>query len=297
MVKLKQIFAIACMVGLGCINPASAGPNQDEMSMNGYTKKQFGDFTKTWNLVTVRYRKDTGEMRMTYANDLAWKTLRANRIDYPAGSVFAKVGVMTKEDPAFPSSAVPAGARRVQFMVRDEKAHAYTQGWGYALFDMDGRRFPGDVKQASLACAACHSLVPQRGYVFSQPLSIAIAPTKDEPGWFSHLRFEDPKPNEVPAAVTKWLPPKVEGLHLLRGKLTKAVFPGTLDEVRPLLAKQTFSTGRPTLLLEDGGSRFSLVFPLNKPGKCKDTEMSLKGVHTLANGKFFEVEFCQQAED
>src|SRR6185436_10943563 len=57
--------------------------------MNGYKLSDFPDFEKKWKLVTVRFRKDTGEMRFTYANDLAFENLQKGVIDYPDGAIFA----------------------------------------------------------------------------------------------------------------------------------------------------------------------------------------------------------------
>ena len=100
------------------------------LTMSGYTFNDYRDFQKNWKLVTVRYRKDTDEMRFTYANDLAYSTLMSGKTDYPDGAVFAKIGFKTEPDPAFSSSAVPSGIRRYQFMVRDSKKHTSTNGWG-----------------------------------------------------------------------------------------------------------------------------------------------------------------------
>ena len=72
----------------------------------------FKGVEKNWHLVTVRFRKDTQEMRWTFANDGAWKTLSSGSIEYPNGAVFAKIDAVTHEDAQFPSSAVPSGARR-----------------------------------------------------------------------------------------------------------------------------------------------------------------------------------------
>ena len=75
-----------------------------EAVFNGYTLKQFGDFVHNWHFVTVRFRRDSGEMRFAYANDIAWKALSEHSTDYPDGAVFAKIGVSTMEDPAFTDS-------------------------------------------------------------------------------------------------------------------------------------------------------------------------------------------------
>ena len=67
------------------------------MEMNGITIGQFGDFVHNWHFVTVRFRRDKGEQRFEYANDIAWKTLLEHSKYYPDGAVFAKVAVQTQE--------------------------------------------------------------------------------------------------------------------------------------------------------------------------------------------------------
>ena len=49
--------------------------------MNEIKFQSYKGFEKKWKLVTVRFREDTKEMRFTYANDIAWKTLKQKRID------------------------------------------------------------------------------------------------------------------------------------------------------------------------------------------------------------------------
>src|SRR6185437_3765393 len=169
---MLKSWVTACAIALLVISGTIFA--SDEMS--GYTLHQFGDFEKNWHLVTVRFRKDTGEMRFVYANESAWRTLLEGKTDYPDGAVFGKVAVMTQEDTAFPASAVPSGARRVQFMVRNSAKHATTDGWGYALFNAYGKRFPDKPDTQPIACAACHRLVRERGEVFSQPMGKFLFP-------------------------------------------------------------------------------------------------------------------------
>ena len=45
-----------------------------ETKMNEISADQYEDFKTSFNFVTVRYRKDSAEMRFVYANDLAFKT-------------------------------------------------------------------------------------------------------------------------------------------------------------------------------------------------------------------------------
>lgn len=146
--------------------------------------------------MTVRYRTDSKELRFTYANDLAWKQMNSSQPTYTDGAIFAKVGIIAEKDPAS-SSEVPSGAKRFQFMVRDRKKYRTTNGWGYALFDDKGKVFNEDIKQKTLACAACHNMVPERDFVFSTAMNLDLG-----------AKYLDIKHQAVPGAVTFEVKPK-----------------------------------------------------------------------------------------
>src|ERR1035437_2450819 len=131
-----------------------------QTSMNGISYSDYANFEEKWKFITVRYRMDTSEQRFIWANASALQTLEAGSADYPDGAVFAKIGFMTEEDPAFKSSRVPSGALRYQFMVRDKKKYATTGGWGYALFDGNKTTLAGNPANQAQACFGCHQLVP-----------------------------------------------------------------------------------------------------------------------------------------
>jgi hypothetical protein len=243
-------------------------------SMNGYFLKDYAGFWKDpdWHFVTVRFRKDTGEMRLTYANDLAWKALKAGGKEYPDGAVFGKVGLMTAEDPSFTSSAVPKGARRYQLMVRDAKKWKDTNGWGYALFDGTGKAIAEDQDIASQACYACHALVPERGEVFSEPfhmdISATLAPEMPQAEAISRIEFETVKAAALPARIREKLPKDFAEARLVQGKLALHLFRGTIDEIRPTLVKEAVKSGRPAALVSKDGTLFSVVY-IDKGAACK----------------------------
>lgn len=294
---MKYIYVVIffCLAASAVTAAPSVDPARE---MNGYSLGEFKGFLENWRLVTVRYRKDSGEMRFTYANPAAWEVLSKNRTDYPDGAVFAKVGILTRPDPDFESSAVPSGARRIQFMVRDAKKHAETDGWGYALFDSQGRVFPEDKKLQSIACAACHRLVPQRGYVFSQVMNLheqiaspALAPA-------NLLKFGDRGPDGLPAELKKILGNHGQKkIRAVEGELTKAVFFGTLDEIRPMLALEAVKAKRPAALVAADGKQFSLVLMDEKSKDC-DRQKKLfpvKSYHTTLAGGVQASSYCQDA--
>jgi hypothetical protein len=246
--------------------------------MNGISYETFGDFFKTWHFVTVRYRRDTGEMRFTYANDIAWEALKKGNVgDYPEGAAFAKVGVTTQDDPAFSSSVVPSGVARYQIMLREHGRHPETQGWTYAIFLGDHLVHGTDSDaEKSAACAACHAVVAERGYVFSQPVSLDLAGTIDPiapavsmgdiPS--SRVPFRTVERAGLPSNLLVSLPSSFHELRLVDGPIAEHVFAGSLDEIRPVLAHEVLKSGLPAALISKDGSKFSLVFVDDKNNAC-----------------------------
>ena len=270
--------------------------------MNGYKLSDFADFEKNWKLITVRYRKDTGEMRITYANPLAFDTLLKGGKEYPDGAIYAKIGIKTVSDSAFPSSAVPSGARRYQFMVKDKTKFAGTEGWGYVLFDKAGLIFPENPVVQTAACAACHRIVPERGYVFSQmwELSSSSPPAKAaaETTHFSDkIKFKEVKVASIPEIVSKEIPKNYKTAQQIDHEISKFLFQGTLDEIKPLLSQQAAKTKVPAYLLGADGKSFALVFIENLEIKCQaegKTGFFMKAVSTSggSDGVNYENRYC-----
>jgi Cytochrome P460 len=252
--------------------------------MNDISIAQFPDFEKKWRFVTSRYRTDTGEMRLTYANDIAWRTLERGTNDYPDNAVFAKIGLMTRGDPAFVSSKAPVGTRRFQFMVRDRARYSHHDGWGYALFDGDGKVFYGSmqgktVAQVTDACHTCHKLVEHRGYVFSIPMNVSPGrPSAPLTTATLTVPFATVAASTLPSPVRPYIGSAAE-VRLLQGGLQYHFFQGTLAEIQPTLAEEAARTGVPSALLlherETVGFMVARVDDLdpdcraarNKPGK------------------------------
>jgi hypothetical protein len=291
---IKGKSAMGWMLILMCwFGSVSAADFAGRDVMNGLSWDQYGNFAEEWRLFTVRYREDTREMRFVYANPLAWEALQAGRTDYPDGAAFAKTGAMMKPDPAFPSSLVPSGTRRFQLMVRDKKRFSDTDGWGYALFDQDGKTFAEEPRATALACAACHRLVADRGFVFSQPLTF-LPPPSIGPAWRKRLHFESAGASVLPPTAVKFLPRGSKTIRKLTGPLEKNLFQGTLDEIKPLLAEEARRSKLPAVLLDPKGRRFSMVIPEKK--KCSGGKGEIfDSYHTsLKGGAVVRNQFCHQ---
>src|SRR5262245_19706551 len=251
-------------VGHGETTSLKTGNEVGEYVMNGISLSQFPEFEKKWRFVSSRFRTDTGEMRLTYANELAWRALEKGSAQYPDGAVFAKIGLMTRGDPAFTSSKAPVGARRFQLMVRDRKAYADHDGWGYGLYDGNGKVFYGSmagktVAQVTDACHACHKLVEHRDFVFSIPMDLT-------PG--EHVSPLANLSLTVPFATVaaETLLPEVRQytdnareVRLLQGSLQQHFFQGTLAEIQPTLAEESVRTGLPSALIVGEGNAVGFI--------------------------------------
>lgn len=261
---------------------AQAADFKGRGEMNGISYKDYEGFEDKWKFVTVRYRSDTGEQRFTWANDIAMRALEAGGTDYPDGAVFAKIGFATEKDPTFESSKVPSGAKRYQFMVRDQKKYASTGGWGYALFDGNRVTYDADPQAQAMACYACHQLVPARGQVFSQPMRISAfaskvpAPIANREVQVAAVKFETLPLKKLPEVVRRSLPENTRKIRSVAGELRKNVFRGTIDEIRPTLIEEVRRTGMPAALVASTDAQFAAVYPVAGRKDC--TKKSFKSV-------------------
>lgn len=263
--------------------------------MNGISFETYKDFTKDWNLVTVRYRKDSGEMRFTYANREAFSALKNESSNYPNGAIFGKVSFVTGQDPSYLSSVMPMAPSRVQLMVRDKIKYKNSNGWGYALFTPDGKLMPGDIKEKTESCVACHSIVEESGHVFSKPIGFiktskfnALESLKTKKVYFTTSKVSD-----LPPYIQKLLPSADKNINDLQGVLKKHFFYGTFDEIRPTLIKESLRTRKPSILIGDDNKSFSLVF-INKSGHCSKGETEIMSFHTgpKPKRKVIEIKVC-----
>lgn len=263
-------------------------PKESDTVMNGIQLKDYEHFDRDWKMISVRYRKDTNEMRFVYANDKAWSVLQKGAIDYPDGAIFAKIGAAGTEDPKFKSSLVPHGAVRYQFMIKDKKKFADTGGWGYGLFDANGKLFPGKISDQSFACYACHKIVPERGQVFSQPMKLSPF-TATEPIFAAGtsqiettpFNFKKIAVKELPEKAKILFPKEFKEIYLIEGDLRKYLFDGTLQEIIPTLMDQWRKTKIPTALFSEDFTRYSLLFGLETNDVCKLTRENGKDAMIL----------------
>jgi hypothetical protein len=253
-----------------------------QTEMNGIKFEDHKNFSTDWKLVTIRYRKDTAELRLTYANELAYTAMMAGKFQYPDGAVFAKTGIHTSADPEFTSSAIPRHIRRFQLMVKDAKKYKTTGGWGYALFDPTGKTFPEEPVATQEACYACHTVVRHKADVFSEPFSFVAgtkiaAPPSKAPSELSKLKFEKRATKKLSQALQKILTGHKHVSQLRHSLIEKHVFQGTLDELKPVLIERAMKDQQPAIFVSQDGERYILATP-----KKLDDCQGLNGIEIIS---------------
>lgn len=273
----KAFLTIISLTQLLSILYSSAAQSISTPSMNGIQLEAYKDFPENWKLVTVRFRQDTREMRFTYANPIAYKALLENSVRFPKGSIFAKIGMMTDVDPLFSSSVVPSGAKRYQFMVKDDDLYATTDGWGYALFDSRGELFPGSIAAQSTACYACHKIADSRGQVFSQIASFRVEPLNTSSDINSSsdrdviakksIQFREGKQKELPdfCQIRRI---KKNSIRIVDGEIGKNNFSGTFNEIQPMMIQESLGSRTATAIVGSNKGECLAVFAELNTKKC-----------------------------
>jgi hypothetical protein len=272
-------FSSLLLLALACDSYAYFEHSADSADeMNGISFNEHKRFTEEWKLVTVRFREDSGEIRMTYANAIAYKAMSSLTPSYPVGSKFGKVSFTS----------------RFQLMVKNPKIYGETNNWGYALFDANGRLFKEDVKEKTMACAACHQLVPERDFVFSRPYHfMAPAFLVGAKSRSDLIIFQSREPNYFKGVVREELKGSTARLESLEGQLKDKSFSGTLDEVVPLLLERNRLMRKDAILFVNEKS-FTLVKTVkSRKEACSELKTHSSRVVIYFNGgKVRDTEIC-----
>jgi len=272
---------------------AFAEDHSGKSEMNDIKYFSYKDFATKWELVTIRFRKDTGEMRLTYGNKLAVDALKKGSTQYPDGAVFAKTGIHTSSDPQFVSPVVPNEIGRFQYMVKMNIHYAWNGGRGYALFDANGKTFPENQKATQDACYACHTIVENRGDVFSEPFDF-VKNTKfpshaEKPSM--KIKFEWKETKSLPDNISTHIPSSIPKIRSVENSiLRKNLFQGTLDEMKPILEEESKVSKTPVLFMSDDNKRFVIVIPKTSE-ECMEMG-SYEIISTDMNNKPIVEKFC-----
>src|SRR5262245_24885415 len=127
---------------------------------------------RDWRVISVAHEEGSlNDLRAVLGNDVAFKAARDGTLPYPDGAIVARIAwsydPLPESEKAFGrAQSFVAGAPKngVQFMVKDSRKYAATDGWGYAQFD-NGK--PAS-EAAHNACHPCHAIVKARDFVFNR---------------------------------------------------------------------------------------------------------------------------------
>jgi len=133
---------------------------------------------RDWRLISVAHLAGGSlkQLRAQLGNDIAIKAFREGKLPFPDGAIIAALHwneAASDENnkvlaSGFPGaglqSSIAASAVNVQFMVKDSKKYAATDGWGFADFT-NGK--PGD-EALHKTCFPCHQPAKDRDFVFAR---------------------------------------------------------------------------------------------------------------------------------
>jgi hypothetical protein len=126
---------------------------------------------RDWPLITVAHEEGKlNDLRAILGNKAAIQAFRKGKRPFPDGTIIARLAWDYSSSPennkAFgQQQSFVAGHPKngLQFMVKDTKKYALTDGWGYVQFN-EGKPASNLVHAT---CAPCHQAAKERDFVFS----------------------------------------------------------------------------------------------------------------------------------
>jgi hypothetical protein len=179
--KPERKLALAVVSILLTIAGGAAISAQDKYSVKVLGGLAFSEFRGYENWQVVSGSQDGELLSVTVANPVAIDAYQAgapgNGKPFPDGSKMAKIHWSPKKLETFAAATVPGTLHDIDFMVKDSKRFADSGGWGYAVFEYDGKSDtfrPGNLADNppqgnDAKCGfACHTIVKSRDFVFTE---------------------------------------------------------------------------------------------------------------------------------
>jgi Cytochrome P460 len=171
---MKRTILVALAVGAltSLVTYASAPGQQVNRDAAQIAEGKLPPDYRDWRLISVAHEAGAlNDLRAVLGNDLAIEAFRKGKLPFPDGAIIARLAwdfVSSEEnDKAFGrSQSFVAGSPKegVQFMVKDSRKYASTNGWGFAQFN-DGKL----ADEAALkGCSPCHEPAKARDFVFTR---------------------------------------------------------------------------------------------------------------------------------
>jgi len=141
----------------------AAGP-----SPNGVT---YNPDWRTWTAISTSDRFDNGSMRIIYGNDIAVNAIKNKQINpFPDGAILVKAA--WQEQAGKDGIAHTGPFIQVEFMIKDAKKYAATDGWGWARWKGNDLKPYGNDASFTTECTNCHQPAENNDHVFTAPLDL-----------------------------------------------------------------------------------------------------------------------------
>jgi hypothetical protein len=161
---------------------ASAISAQDKYTVQVPGGLAFSEFRGYEDWPVIAISENGGKMAMIVGNPIMIDAYKAgvpgNGQPFPDGAKMAKIHWSPRKQETYPGPpTVPGTQLNADFMVKDSKRFADSGGWGWGSFDYDAASdtFSPATEAATppqghdAKCGfACHSLVKNRDYVFTE---------------------------------------------------------------------------------------------------------------------------------
>jgi hypothetical protein len=134
---------------------------------NAAPAAEYGDY-QDWRVLGVSHRLEKKFVRAILGNNTAIHAGREGKtLPWTDGSIIAKLSWKEKTHPQWPQAVVPGEFAGAEAMVKDAKKYAATGGWGFGHWE--GNNLVMNDDKATATCFACHSVMKDKDYVFTDP--------------------------------------------------------------------------------------------------------------------------------
>ena len=161
------LIAVAVLAIVASAIPTSAGGDETASPIFGITAP---DGFRDWKLVSVAHEAgNLNDFRAVLGNDAAIEAYRAGKLPFPDGAIIVRLAwkytPSEENNKAFgrDQSFVAGSPINVQFMVKDSRKYASTNGWGFAQF----KKGKPDPKADLKTCSPCHEPAKANDFVFT----------------------------------------------------------------------------------------------------------------------------------
>jgi len=178
----KTLLGLTATGLLAFLATEAAISAQDRYTLKVPGGLAFSEFKgyETWQVISLSH--NGGKLAAILGNPAmieAYKSgIPENGKPFPDGAKMAKIHWVAVKEEAFPGQPLVGGALHdVDFMAKDSKRFADSNGWGYGAFEYDpksdsfrpGNETDSPPQAHDAKCgAACHTIAKDRDYVFTK---------------------------------------------------------------------------------------------------------------------------------